>query len=403
MSIGNGADHWVPEIDLMDGEVLRDPFSAYGRARERSPVARIVARGFPSMWAATRHGGARAMLADPRFELNAGSYLRPQVPEDCLAYMRTMQEVDGPEHLRLRRLVSPAFTARRAAELRPRIERIVGRLLDELAVHAEDGTVDLLPRFARPLPIEVIAELVGIPGADRPRWRVYGAAVASGHGQEFADAIPGIMEDAKAAVARRRAEPAGDLLSDLIRAQAEDRDRLSDAELVTLVWHLVLAGQVPTNLIANAVETLLRHPDQLATLRADTSLMPRAVEELLRWCGPQLLTIPRYAREDVELSGVLIREGEPVTAAIVSANRDPRAFADPDRLDVTRPAGPPGHLGFAHGAHFCLGAPLARVETEVALTAILRRFPDLALGSPGAVARTPDPGTWRLSALPVTL
>ena len=403
MSIGNGADHEVPEIDLTDGEVLRDPFSAYGRVRERSPVARIVARGFPSMWAATRHDGARAMLADPRFELNAGSYLRPEVPEGCLAYMRTMQEMDGPEHLRLRRLVSPAFSARRAAELRTRIERIVGRLLDELAGHAVDGAVDLLPRFARPLPIEVIAELVGIPEADRPRWRAYGAAVASGHGQEFADAIPGIMEDAKSAVARRRAEPADDLLSDLIRAQAEDRDRLSDAELVTLVWHLVLAGQVPTNLIANAVETLLRHPDQLATLRADTSLMPRAVEELLRWCGPQLLTIPRYAREDVELGGVLIRKGEPVTAAIVSANRDPRAFADPDRLDVTRPAGPRGHLGFAHGPHFCLGAPLARVETEVALTAILRRFPDLAPASPVAVTRTPDPGTWRLSALPVTV
>jgi cytochrome P450 len=403
MSIGNGADHGVPEIDLTDGEVLRDPFSAYGRARERSPVARIVASGFPSMWAATRHDGARAVLADPRFELNAGSYLPPEVPEDCLAYMRTMQEMDGPEHLRLRRLVSPAFSARRAAESRPRIERIVGRLLDELAGHAEDGAVDLLPRFARPLPIEVIAELVGIPEADRPRWRAYGAAVASGHGQEFADAIPGIMEDAKSAVARRRAEPADDLLSDLIRAQAEDRDRLSDAELVTLVWHLVLAGQVPTNLIANAVETLLRHPDQLATLRAGTSMMPRAVEELLRWCGPQLLTIPRYAREDVELGGVLIRKGEAVTAAIVSANRDPRAFADPDRLDVTRPAGPRGHLGFAHGPHFCLGAPLARVETEVALAAILRRFPDLALASPGTVTRTPDPGTWRLSALPVTL
>jgi cytochrome P450 len=266
-----------------------------------------------------------------------------------------------------------------------------------------DGAVDLLPRFARPLPIEVIAELVGIPESDRPRWRAYGAAVASGHGQEFADAIPGIMEDAMSAVARRRVEPADDLLSDLIRAEATYRDRLSDAELVTLVWHLVLAGQVPTNLIANAVETLLRHPDQLATLRADTSLMPRAVEELLRWCGPQLLTIPRYAREDVELGGVLIRKAEPATAAIVSANRDPRAFADPDRLDVTRPTGPRGHLGFAHGPHFCLGAPLARVETEVALTAILRRFPDLALASPVAVTRTPDPGTWRLSALPVTV
>jgi cytochrome P450 len=393
----------VPEIDLSDGEVLRDPFRAYGLARERSAVARIVAPGFPGMWALTRQDGARAMLGDPRFELNAGSFMRPEVPDDCVAYMRTMQEMEGPGHLRLRRLVSPAFSGRSADELRPRIERIVARLLDELVARAKDGRVDLLPHFAQPLPIEVICELVGIPESDSPRWRMYGAAVAAGHGQEFAAAIPGIIEGARAAVARRRAEPADDLLSDLIRAQAEDGDRLSDVELVTLVWHLVLAGQTPGNLVANAVDALLRHPDQLAALRGDSSLGPGAVEELLRWCGPQLLTIPRYAREDLELYGVAMRMGEPVTAAIVSANRDPRAFTNPERLDVTRAAGPSGHLGFAHGPHFCLGAPLARVETEVALTGLLRRFPDLALAAPDEANWAPDPGTWRLTALRVTL
>jgi cytochrome P450 len=401
-----GEDLAVPEIDLSDAEVLRDPFRAYGRARERSAVARIVAPGFPGMWALTRHDGARAMLADARFELNAGSFMRPEVPDDCVAYMRTMQEMEGPEHLRLRRLVSPTFSGRRADELRPRIERIVDRLLDDLTAHAqdaEDGQVDLLPHFAQPLPIEVICELVGIPESDRPRWRKYGVAVAAGHGEEFAAAIPAIIEGARAAVAARRAELADDLLSDLIRAQAEDGDRLSDVELVTLVWHLVLAGQTPGNLVANAVDALLRHPHQLAALRADSGLCPGAVEELLRWCGPQLLTIPRYAREDVELYGVAIRKGEPVTAAIVSANRDPRAFTDPELLDLTRAAGPPGHLGFAHGPHFCLGAPLARVETEVAITGLLRRFPDLALAPPAAANRAPDPGTWRLTALRVTL
>jgi cytochrome P450 len=228
--------------------------------------------------------------------------------------------------------------------------------------------------------------------------------VAAGRGREFAEAIPGIIDGAKAAVARRRAEPDKDLVSDLIRTQAGGGDRLSDTERVTLVWHLVLAGQTPTNLIANAVEALLRHPDQLATLRDDSSLMPGAVEELMRWCGPQLLTIPRSTLQDVEIGGVLIRQGEPVTAAIVSANRDPRAFADPDRLHISRVAGPSGHLGFAHGPHFCLGASLARVQTEVALTALLRRFPGLALASfPRDVGRVPDPGTWRLASLPVTL
>ncbi|MGJ6967218.1 cytochrome P450 family protein [Streptosporangium sp. G11] len=392
----------VPEIHLTDAEVLRDPFAAYGRAREASPLARLVAPGFGPMLALTRHEDVRAMLSDPRFEINAASFMRPDVPEDCLPYMRTMSEMDGPEHLRLRRLVSPAFSARRAAEFRPRIEPIVEALLDGLPGHAEHGVVDLLGHFARPLPMDVICELVGIPGADRPHWREYGATVVGGGGQRFAEAIPNIMEGARAAVARRRAEPGDDLLSDLIRAQADDGDRLGDTELVTMVWHLVLAGQTPTNLIANAVEVLLTHPGQAAALREDAALMPRAIEELTRWCGPTLLSIPRYAREDVELHGTLVREGEPVTAAIAAANRDPRVFADPDLLDLGRSTQAGGHLGFAHGPHFCLGASLARVQTEVALTALLRRFPDLAL-APENAGRAPDPGTWRLASLLVTL
>jgi cytochrome P450 len=250
----------------------------------------------------------------------------------------------------------------------------------------------------------VICDLVGIPDADRPRWREYGFAVATGWIQGLTDAVPGIMAGAKAAIARRRAEPGDDLLSDLIRVQAEDGDRLSDAELVTLVWQIVLAGQTPANLIGNAVHALLTHPDQLAAVRADPDLMPAAVDELMRWCGPQMLTIPRYAREDTELAGVPVNKGDAVLAVIASVNRDPRAFADPDRLDVTRGAGAAAHLGFAHGAHFCLGAALARTQTSVALAALLDRFPGLALAiDPADVRRSPDPGTWRLTELPVTL
>jgi len=390
----------TPRIELSDPAVLRDPFTAYGEARDRAPLARLAIPGFGSMWAVTRYEDAKAMLADPRFELNANTYLRPDVPEHCLKYMRTMQEIEGPEHARLRRLVWPAFTTRRAAEFRPRITAIVDTLIDGLADRGDGDAVDLLARFARPLPIDVICELVGIPLADRATWRAYGAAVAAGHGAAFAEAIPAIMRDAATAVARRTREPGSDLLSELIGIH--DQDRLSDAELVTLVWHLVLAGQTPTNLIANAVEGLLGHPDQLAALRADESLVPGAVEELTRWCGPQLLSLPRYAREDTDIAGVPIGKGEPVTAALASANRDPRVFTDPDRLDVRRPVGRPAHLGYAHGPHFCLGAALARVQTQVALTALLRRFPGLALAEGGA-QRVPDPGTWRLTALFVTL
>lgn len=386
----------VPRIDLSDADVVRDPYGAYGRARERGPVARLVAPGFGDMWAVTRHADARALLGDPRFVINERSFMPPDVPDDCKPYMRTMSEMDGPGHMRLRRLVAPAFTARRAAAFAPRIGSLAGRLLDDLP---PGDPVDLAEHLARPLPMDVICELVGIPQADRPRWRAYGATVASVAGADFAAAIPGIMAGARRAVASAREAPRDDVIGDLVRVQAEDGDRLTDTELITLVWHLVMAGQTPGNLIANAVAALLTHPDQLAAM-VDPDVMPRAVDELIRWCGPTLLTVPRYAREDVDLHGVRVRAGEPVTVVVASANRDPRVFTDPDRLDVRRdPA--PAHLGFAHGAHFCLGASVARVETAEALTALFNRFPDLALAAPVDDLRAPDPGTWRLTGLPV--
>ncbi|WP_181771526.1 cytochrome P450 family protein [Amycolatopsis pittospori] len=388
----------VPEILLTDPGVLNDPFTAYGPARERSPVAKLVAPGFGPMWAVLRHEQARKMLSDPRFALSQASYQRMEIPEHCRPYMRTMQEVEGPEHLRLRRLVAPAFTPRRASALRPGIERIVDGLLDGFAGR---DRIDLVTDFARPLPIDTICALVGIPEGDRPRWREYGTAIAAGDGAGLMKAVPGIVEDSLAAIAHRKLEPGEDVVSELLRIQAEDGDRLSETELVALVWQLVLGGQVPGNLIANSVEALFAHPAQLAELREDPALMPGAVEELMRWCSPQLLTVPRLTTEDVRIGDVLIPEGEPVTVAIAAANRDPRAFPEPEVFDIRRAAGPAWHLAFAHGPHFCLGAALARVQTEVALTALLRRFPDLAPAD--GPSRIPDPGTWRLHTLPVTL
>ena len=381
----------IPEITLTDPEVLADPFAAYRAARERAPLVRLLTPGFGSLLAVTRHETGRALLADPRFEINAASFLRPDVPADCLPYLHTMSEMDGPNHARLRRLVAPAFSARRAAEFRPRIERIVHALLDELP-----GQTDLLDSFAKPLPMAVICELVGIPEADRPDWREWGAAVASGDGKAFGEAIPGIIAGARKAVGARRDDPTDDLLSDLVQARAEDGDRLTETELITLVWHLVLAGQTPTNMITNAVPALLDHPDQLTELSNNRAAV---VAELLRWCGPQLLTVPRYAREEVEIEGTRIARGEPVSVAIGAANRDPEVFADPERFDVRR--GGAGHLSFAHGAHFCLGAALAREEIGVAISFLWQRFPRLRLA--GELVRVPDPGTWRVAALPVAL
>ncbi|CAL9531546.1 Cytochrome P450 107B1 [Actinosynnema sp. ALI-1.44] len=399
----------VPEIDPTDPSVLFDPFSTYDTAREAGPIARMRVPGLGPLWIATRYQDAREVLGGGRFELSGGSFLRPPgIPEHCLRYLRTMAETEGPEHLRLRTLAAPAFTAGRARAFRPRIERIVNDLLDALPDPLPDEATDLIEHFARPLPIDVICELVGIPAEDRPQWRDYGTAVVGGFGPAFLDAIPRIIEGAQKAVADRKAvvngktvadrtsEPGDDLISTLLQVQTDDGDRLSDDELVTLVWHLVLAGQTPTNLIANAVEVLLTHPEQLAALRADPS---RAVEELTRWAGPQLLTTPRFAKQDVTFGDVTVRKGEPVSAAIVSANRDPRAFDRPDTLDLTRSG--PGHLGYAHGPHFCLGAAFARAETEIALTALITRYPNLKLA--GTPERAPDPGTWRLTTLPVTL
>jgi len=378
MNSSSGGD--VLEIDLTDPAVIRDPFTAY---RGTPRVVRLAVPGM-SMWALTRHDDARDMLADPCFAITACSFAGiPGVPDGYDEYLRTMSELDGPDHLRLRRLAAPAFTARRAQEFRRDVEPIVDKLL-------ADPPTDLVRDFARPLPIHVICELVGIPAKDRSDWLEWGAIVAAFDAPRLGEAIPGIIESARALL---EAHPETGLLADLLGAG----DRLTDTELVTLVWHLVLAGQTPANLIANAVAELWTRPDVLARLRADPALLPGAVDELMRWCGPQLLTVPRYAVSDVDLYGTVVRAGEPVTVAIAAANRDPAAFPDPDRFDITRNAAT--HLGFGHGPHFCLGAAHARVQTEVALSSLLRT--NLTLTADPAGFRAPDPGTWRLTALPV--
>ncbi len=373
----------IPDLDAT--AISADPVPAYEQARERSPLARLVIPGMAAMWVITRHEHAKTVLADPRFELAPQSYLRLPVDPEFTPYLRTMGEMNGEEHARLRRLVAPAFTARRAALLRPAVERAVARRL-------ADEPADLATDFAQPLPMDVICELVGVPDDDRPAWTAHGAAIAAGAGPAFVAAIPDIITGAKAAIAHRRTHPADDLLSHLIRVQ-DDGDRLTDTELVTFVWHLVLAGQTPSNLVTNAVEALLAAPDQLARLRADATLLPTAVEELTRWCTPQLLTVPRFPTEDVAIDGHTIPKGEPTTVAIAAVNRDPRVHAP--GWDVARPAGQ--HLAFGHGPHYCLGASLARLTTEVAVAALI----DAGVAIDGEITRANDPGTWRVTAMPV--
>ena len=225
----------------------------------------------------------------------------------------------------------------------------------------------------------------------------------TGSGKTF----PALVEHIHELIRVRREALTDDLLSELIRTHDDDGSKLSDVEMVTMVLTLVVAGHETTaNLIANGTAALLTHPDQRRLLQGDPALLPRAVHELMRWCGPVHLTQLRFAAEDVELGGTLIRKGDAVQLVLVAANFDPRHYNEPERLDLTRhPVGhAENHVGFGHGMHYCLGATLARQEGEVAFGALLTRFPDLALGvAADSLERVPLPGSWRLAALPVRL
>jgi cytochrome P450 len=408
-------DRVVPGV--MDPELIADPVAGYGRLREEAPVLEGRAPDGSPAWFVTRQADVRTVLGDPRFVNSATSVsgvtvdsLRDRltemvgIPRDIAHYFTdSILDYDGEDHTRLRKLVSRAFTVRRIGALRPRVEEITAALLDGMG--ELDEPVDLVAEFAYPLPITVICELVGVPEADRPAWRRWGAALMTMNPETVPGAVREMVEHIHDLIARRRAEPADDLLTALIQVQEEDGDRLSADELVTMVLTLVLAGHETTaHLISNATLALLTHPDQLDRLRAEPDLWPGAVHELMRWCGPVQISRARYAAEDVQLGGVTIRRGEVVQPVLVSANHDPREYADPERLDVTRrPAGRgEGHVGFGHGFHYCLGAALARQEGEVALRALVERFPGLALAAEEQ-EWVPVPGIRRLVRLPLRL
>lgn len=411
------------EPNVMDPALITDPFAGYGALREQGPVVRGRFMDDSPVWLVTRFEEVRQVLRDQRFVNNPAApslghaaednplirlidmlglpeHLRPYLLGSILNY-------DAPDHTRLRRLVSRAFTARKITDLRPRVEQIADALLARLPEHAEDGVVDLIQHFAYPLPITVICELVGIPEADRPQWRKWGADLVSMEPDRLSTSFPPMIEHIHQMVRERRGALTDDLLSELIRTHDDDGGRLSDVEMVTLILTLVLAGHETTaHLISNGTAALLTHPDQRRLLQDDPALLPRAVHELMRWCGPVQMTQLRYACADVDLAGTTIRRGDAVQLILVSANFDPRHYTDPDRLDVTRhPAGrAENHVGFGHGVHYCLGATLAKQEGEVAFGKLLAHYPKLSLGvAPEHLERTPLPGNWRLNALPVRL
>jgi len=338
----------------------------------------------------------RAALADPRLARDVrrwpgGARSRPS---EATGVNWHMLHADPPDHARLRRLVQQAFAPRRAA-LRPCAEQVAADLLDKAAAEPGDVT-DLLRAYARPLPIAVLSELLAIPAADRG-W-LAAAVAAYDDPAQHARVERELAGYFTALVAARRAGPGDDLVSALARARDDGGDgdggagRLTGPELLGAVFLLVMAGfDTTVNLIASGTLALLTHPGELARLRRDPSLLPAAVEELLRFTNPVNYTNDRFTTEDVRVGDVVIPAGEWVFLVSASANRDPARFPDPDRLDLGRDAG--GHLAFGYGIHYCLGAPLARMEAEVALGALLARFPGMSLAVPPRELR------WR----PVTL
>ena len=393
------------ELMALEGEAYyQDPAAFFARLRESRAVTPVRMPGYGRPWVVTRYDDVRAVLTDPRMARDirrwpGGGRTRPS---EATGINDHMLHFDPPDHTRLRRLVQKPFSARRPT-LRPRAEAIAAGLLDGLAADG-DGVVDLLARYARPLPIAVICELLGAPVADREwiRDTVYAYDDHANHDRVECDLAAYFAE----LVAAKRADPGDDLVSALVLArdnEVDAADGLTASELLGTVYLLVMAGfDTTVNLIASGTLALLAHPAELARLRADPSLLPAAAEELLRYASPVNHANDRFTTEDVPVGGVVIPAGEWVIPAIASADRDPARFPGPDRLDLSRDTS--GHLAFGHGIHHCLGAPLARMEAEVALGALLARYPGLSLAVPPGELR------WRpvslmngLESLPVRL
>ena len=394
-------------VPFDEDSYYQDPAGFFAWLRESRPVAPVRMPGRGRVWFITRYADVWAALADPRLANDVhrwpgGARQRPS--EAAGGVHAHLLNSDPPVHTRLRHLVWKAFTPRRVARLRPRAEEIAAGLLDEM--EAAGGVTDLLGAYARPLPGAVLCELLGVPEADRGR---ISAAVAAYDKPGEADRVTReLAADLTGLIAAKRAGPGDDLLSALALVRddvGEDGsgDGLTDTEARSLAFQILMGGFGTTvNLIGNGTLALLSHPEELARLRADPSLLPAAVEELLRFTNPLNHATDRFTTQDMTVGGVVIPAGEWVFMATSSANRDPGRFPDPDRLDLSRDTS--GHLAFGHGIHYCLGAALARVEAEVALGALLARFPGISL------AVRPEELRWRpvslmhgLESLPVHL
>jgi cytochrome P450 len=385
--------------DLASPQFNADPYPFYARLRAEAPVYRTTLPHKQVAWLVTRYEDVFDILKDERFvkdRLNARSSgddaKTPWVPGIFKPLTRNMLDVDEPDHTRLRSLVRKAFTPRLIEQLRERIQTLCEDLLDAVQ---RKGSMELVSDYALPLPATVIADLLGVPAEDRRkfhRWSsrivsVSPGAEASLEGLRVIPSVWAFMRYLRKQFEQRRTDPKDDLITALVKAE-EAGDKLSEDELLAMGFLLLVAGHETTvNLIASGTLALLEHPEQLEMLRRTPSPIKPAVEELLRYTSPVQMATERYAREDVTIAGTTIPQGELVLAVIGSANRDERQFENPDTLNITRD--PNKHLAFGKGIHHCLGAPLARMEAQIAIDTLLRRFLNLHL------AGAPESLRWR--------
>jgi cytochrome P450 len=406
------------ELDISDPHFMDDAYDTYADLRAKGPVSRVrfvggaeqaasedreEQRGFfgsQETFFVTHYDEVVATLLDHRFSVDPRSGMSPeqveqqeaQTPEEFRLFSRSIISIDPPDHARLRNLVQPSFTGRGIQALQGSIQLVVDDLLDEAerdaaerGEAAPDRRMDLIEAFAYPFPVTVISDMLGIPREDRETIRGWtenllrvdrgrvDEEVRAGL-REFIDYLQDLFE-------RKRRAPTDDMISRLVHAE-KDGDVLDEDEVLATVFLMFLAGHVTTvNLVGNGAVALLTHPDQLAKLKADRELAKGVVEETLRYWGPVDFIGRRIAREDVEVGGTVVPTGEQATVSLASANRDPARFANPDIFDITR-AGANRHVAFGKGIHVCLGAPLARVEGQVAFSTLFRRFPELRLAIP---------------------
>ena len=378
-----------------------DPFPTYAEMRAQAPLCRHVAQdGKTAIWFVTRYEDVAAILRDRRFVKDVRNTLTPeelaQLPPEPPAMQlmsNHMLNMDPPDHTRLRALVSQVFTTQMIAGKEERIQAVADSLLDKVQ---KQGQMDLIDDYAFPLPITVIAELLGIPAKDRNRFRHWSRAFVTPspnlqRSEQKFQKTRRLIEDFQSYLqqvfAQRRVAPQDDLITQLLQA-GEAGDSLSETELFGMVILLIVTGhETVVNLIGNGTLALLQFPEQMAHLRAKPHLLPAAIEEMLRYDGPAERAMMRFATEDVAFDGHLIRRGDMVSVVLAAANRDPELFADPDTFDLARENN--RHLAMGLGPHYCLGASLARLEGAIAIGTLLRRLPNLRLAVP------PEELRWR--------